>query len=179
MDTAKIRALANGAREELRKEVSARLDAILPQGSDERLSRPDAMRRLDRAIAERGRADVVESAAYTWFNRLCALRFMDANGYTPTPVVTPRAGSTVPAILADAQRGIFDPEYGFSAKMRERVAFLLVGTTPSKNATEDAYACLVQAVCERYAAPMGYLFSEQAASSLLMPSGLHPAQHRR
>lgn len=172
MDTAKIRALANGAREELRKEVSARLDAILSQGSDERLSRPDAMRQLDRAIAERGRADVVESAAYTWFNRLCALRFMDANGYTPTPVVTPRVGTTVPAILADAQRGIFDPEYGFSAKVRERVASLLVGTTPSKNATEDAYACLVQAVCEHYAAPMGYLFSEQAASSLLMPSGL-------
>lgn len=172
MDKGKIKALANGARKELRDEVSARLDAILPQGSDVRLSKPDAVGRLDRVISERGRAYVVESAAYTWFNRLCALRFMDANGYTPTPVVTPPEGSTLPAILADAQRGVFDPEYGFSAKVRERVASLLVGTTPSENATEDAYACLLQAVCDHYAGPMGYLFSEESASSLLMPSGL-------
>jgi hypothetical protein len=172
MDTAKIKALANKAREDLLTEVEGRLNAILSEGSDERLSNPEAMRRLDAAIAERGRERVKEAAAYTWFNRLCALRFMDANGYTPTPVVTPRKGSTRPAILADAEQSIFDPEYGFSQKARDRVSSLLAGTAHSDNAMEDAYAVLLGAVCDHYAKPMGYLFSEEAASMLLMPSGL-------
>lgn len=172
MDTAKIRALANKAREGLLVEVEARLNAILSEGSDERLSNPEAMRRLDAAIAERGRERVKEAAAYTWFNRLCALRFMDANGYTPTPAVTPRPGSTRPAVLADAEQGIFDPEYGFTQKVRDRVSSLLAGTAQSENAMEDAYAVLLGAVCDHYAKPMGYLFSEEAASMLLMPSGL-------
>ena len=172
MDTAKIRALANKARGDLLAEVEARLNAILPEGSDERLSNPEAMHRLDAAIAERGRERVKEAAAYTWFNRLCALRFMDANGYTPTPAVTPRPGSTRPAVLADAEQGIFDPEYGFTQKVRDRVSSLLAGTAQSENAMEDAYAVLLGAVCDHYAKPMGYLFSEEAASTLLMPSGL-------
>ncbi len=172
MDTAKIKALANKAREDLLTEVEGRLNAILPKGSDERLSNPEAMRRLDAAIADRGRERVKEAAAYTWFNRLCALRFMDANGYTPTPAVTPRKSSTRPAILADAEQGIFDPEYGFPQKVRDRVSSLLAGTAHSDNAMEDAYAILLGAVCNHYAKPMGYLFSEEAASALLMPSGL-------
>lgn len=172
MDTGKIRALATGAREELRREVEGRLDAVLADGSPERLQDPRAVVELEAAVAERGRDQVVDAAAYTWFNRLCALRFMDANGYNPTPVVTPREGSTLPAILADAAQGVFDPAYGLDRMARDRVQALLLGSVSSANATEDAYATLLRAVCGRYAAPMGYLFSEESASPLLMPQGL-------
>lgn len=172
MDTDKVRALATGAREGLRREVGARLDAVLADGSPERLSDPYAVRDLESAVAERGRDQLVDAAAYTWFNRLCALRFMDANGYNPTPVVTPREGSTLPAILADAAQGVFDPAYGLDRMVRDRVQALLLGSVSSANATEDAYATLLRAVCGRYAAPMGYLFSEESASPLLMPQGL-------
>ena len=172
MDTSKIRALATGAREELRREVEGRLDAVLADGSPERLPDPRAVVELEAAVAERGRDQVVDAAAYTWFNRLCALRFMDANGYNPTPVVTPREGSTLPAILADAAHGVFDPAYGLDRMARDRVAALLMGSVSSANATEDAYATLLRAVCRHYAGPMGYLFSEESASPLLMPQGL-------
>ena len=172
MDTSKIRALATGAREELRREVEGRLDAVLADGSPERLQDPRAVVELEAAVAERGRDQVVDAAAYTWFNRLCALRFMDANGYNPTPVVTPREGSTLPAILADAAQGVFDPAYGLDRMARDRVAALLMGSVSSANATEDAYATLLRAVCRHYAGPMGYLFSEESASPLLMPQGL-------
>lgn len=172
MDTSKIKALATGARDELRRDVKGRLDAVLAKGSAERLSDSPAVSELEAAISEQGRDQVIDSAAYTWFNRLCALRFMDANGYTTTPVVTPREGSTLPAVLADAAQGIFDPEYGFDRMVRDRVTALLLGTVTSTNATGDAYVALLQAVCKHYAGSMGYLFSEESASSLLMPSGL-------
>lgn len=172
MDSGKIKRLAAGARVELMAMASTRLEAVLAEGSDESLSDPDAVSRLREAVRRSGRERVVESAAYTWFNRLCALRYMDARGYTPTAVVTPRLGSTQPAVLADAAQGMFDPEFGFPEKAKDRVRGLLSGSVRSDNATEDAYGELLCAVCAHYAGPMGYLFSEDAASRLLMPPGL-------
>ncbi|ACV21362.1 Type I restriction-modification system methyltransferase subunit [Slackia heliotrinireducens] len=172
MDSSRIKRLATGVRDELRREVEGRLEAVLAADSPERLSDGTGVVRLEARIEAEGRDAVVEAGAYTWFNRLCALRFMDARGYTPTPAVTPRAGSTMPAVLADAAQGSFDPEYGLAPAVRERVVSLLSGSTQRANATEAAYAELLRAVCAHYAKPMPYLFSEDAASSLLMPRGL-------
>lgn len=173
MDSNKIKNLAFGARDALRAEVAARIDAVLEPGSPERLDLPQKVRRLEAAIDDKGMYAVVESTAYTWFNRLCALRFMDAKGYTPVPVVTPRPGATQPAILADAAEGVFDPDFGFSRLVRDRVQSVLAGGSGSgANRTEAAYGELLVAVCDRYAAAMPYLFGEAAASSLVMPQGL-------
>lgn len=173
MDSNKIKNLAFGARDALRAEVAARIDAVLEPGSAERLDQPDKTRQLEAAISDKGMDAVVESTAYTWFNRLCALRFMDAKGYTPVPVVTPRPGATQPAILADAAQGVFDPDFGFSRLVRDRVQSVLAGGSGSgENRTEAAYGELLVAVCDRYAQAMPYLFGEAAASSLVMPQGL-------
>lgn len=173
MDSNKIKNLAFGARDALRKEVSARIDTVLAEGSDVRLDQPDKVRMLEKAIEEKGLDEVVESSAYTWFNRLCALRFMDARGYTPVPVVTPRTGATQPAILADAAQGVFDPDFEFSRLVRDKVSSILMGgTSGGANRTEAAYAELIIAVCDHYAEAMPYLFAETAASSLVMPSSL-------
>lgn len=172
MDSNRIKNLATGAREALRAEVSARLDAVLVEGSRERLESASQVSVIEADVREHGRDEVVDRAAYTWFNRLCALRFMDVNGYTPVPVVTPRVGQTQPAILADARRGIFDPEYEISSEVRRQIVALLTGSIPSMNAAEDAYSLLLRAACERYARPMSYLFAEGVASALLMPRSL-------
>ena len=172
MESGRIKNLATGVRDSLRAETSARLDAVLAEGSVERLESAEGVRKIERDIAEHGRDEVVDRAAYTWFNRLCAFRFMDANGYTPTPVVTPRDGSTQPAILADAAVGVYDPEFGVTQSVRQRIAGLLSGSIASVNAAESAYALLLGAACSRYAGPMGYLFAEDVASSLLMPQNL-------
>lgn len=173
MDSNKIKNLAFGARDALRAEVAARIDAVLEPGSPERLDLPEKVRRLEAAIDDKGMDTVVESTAYTWFNRLCALRFMDAKGYTPVPVVTPRPGATQPAILADAAQGVFDPDFGFSRLVRDRVQSVLAGGSGSgANRTEAAYGELLVAVCDHYAQAMPYLFGEAAASSLVMPQGL-------
>lgn len=172
MDSNRIKNLALGVRTSLMAEVSGRLDTVLAAGSPERLERPGDVSALEATLKERGRESLVESAAYTWFNRLCALRFMDSNGYTSAPVVTPRPDSTQPAILADAASGIFDPEYEISEETRRRVLGLFAGTIPSENAAEAAYSELLTAVCCHYAKPMPYLFADSVASPLLMPQGL-------
>ena len=173
MDSNKIKNLAFGARNALRAEVAARIDAVLAEGSPERLGQPMKVHMLEAAVADRGRDAVVESSAYTWFNRLCALRFMDARSYTPVPVVTPRPGATQPAILADSAQGVFDPDFGFSRLVRDRVQSILSGGSGSaSNRLEAAYGELLVAVCNHFAQSMPYLFGEAAASSLAMPRGL-------
>ena len=172
MDINNIRRLAEGMRETLRSEVAGRLDVVLAQGSSARLERSDSVRLIEKDIKENGRDKVVDRAAYTWFNRLCALRFMDVKGYTTTPVVSPRPNTTQPAILADAAQGVFDPEYNFSAVTKDRITEILTGQIGSANAQEEAYAALLSSVCEHYSKAMPYLFKEEVASSLLMPQGL-------
>lgn len=173
MDSNKIKSLAFGARDALRAEVSARIGKVLAEDSPERLDQPDKVGMLEAAISDKGIDAVVESSAYTWFNRLCALRFMDARGYTPVPVVTPRDGATQPAILADATQGVFDPDFGFSRLTRDRVQSVLAGgSAGGSNRTEAAYGELLIAVCDHYAEAMPYLFGEAVASSFAMPQGL-------
>ncbi len=57
---------------------------------------------------------MADRVAYTWFNRIIALRFMDANGYTGIGVVSPQAGveGGQPEILAEAKRGNIDADGG-------------------------------------------------------------------
>ena len=61
----------------------------------------------------------MEEVAYTWFNRFCALRFMEINDYLPTGV---RAlSSTVPgSVEPDIMREAFNLDFDFiSEKERE------------------------------------------------------------
>lgn len=59
---------------------------------------------LIRRIEEKGYEQVIEEAAYTWFNRFAALRFMEVNGYLPSHirVFTDDAGRFKPQILSEA-----------------------------------------------------------------------------
>ena len=55
-------------------------------------------------IRQKGFAQVMEEAAYTWFNRFIALRFMEVNGYLPSKVrvFTDENGAFKPEILKEA-----------------------------------------------------------------------------
>ena len=70
------------------------------------LSPIEQMQRADLIgeIKEKGYAQVIEEVAYTWFNRFCALRYMEVNGYLPTRirVFTDENNEFKPQILAEA-----------------------------------------------------------------------------
>ena len=56
------------------------------------------------SINEKGFSQVMEEVAYTWFNRFCALRFMEVNGYLPSHVrvFTDEQNNFKPQILSEA-----------------------------------------------------------------------------
>lgn len=175
MDSNRIARLAQGVRNALRKDVSNSLERVLKPESAERLAFPEDVARVER-LAETDPDALVERVAYTWFNRLCALRFMDARGYTPVGCVTSRPGESLPAILADARQGILHPEFSLSQANQRRVLSLLDGGTPAQDPLGEAYTLLLLSACDAYRDSMGYLFGgsleEQSAMRLLHPTNL-------
>jgi hypothetical protein len=125
---------------------------------------------LRRQISQSFKDEVVERVAYTWFNRFCALRFMDANHYTRVGVVSPVAGFTQPEILQEAKQGVID---AFFKVDRERVLDLLSGQLPSRNPQQEAYRLLLVGACNAYHQVMPFLFEPIADyTELLMPDDL-------
>ncbi len=62
---------------------------------------------LVRQIQERGYVAVMEEVAYTWFNRLIAVRFMEVNNYLPTGVrvlSSEREGKQEPDLVTEAPK---------------------------------------------------------------------------
>ena len=55
-------------------------------------------------INRKGYTQVMEEAAYTWFNRFIALRYMEVNGFLPSKVrlFTDETGAFKPEILKEA-----------------------------------------------------------------------------
>jgi hypothetical protein len=177
IDTRTLEAFAASARSQLMAEVEARLTAVLSPASTAREEFPSAIKALEKRIRHHGgdtagRRRVVEEQAYVWFNRIVALRFMDANGYTSPALVSPDGGATVgqPAVLAAAKRGEFDQQVFGST---ERITGLLNGTITSPAPQEEAYGLLLRAYCADWNRTMPFMFAPDGDyTTLLMPADM-------
>ncbi|ORV89493.1 BREX-1 system adenine-specific DNA-methyltransferase PglX [Mycolicibacterium iranicum] len=182
METAPLKSFATSARTELIREVTARITAVLSQGSPERVESPTAVDSLEKAVAvggggDRGKAHVADKVAYTWFNRIIALRFMDANGYTGIGVVSPAANHVgQPEVLAAAKRGQIDQEVVSNDRTTAAIAGLLNGTCqprPGVDAQVEAYSLLLVAYCQFWHKAMPFMFERQGdLTELLIPANL-------
>lgn len=179
MDTAPLKSFATWARTALIREVAARTTAVLAPGSSERVEQARAVAALEKAVTaaggrDEGRAAVADKVAYIWFNRIIALRFMDANGYTGIGVVSPQAGVQVgqPEILAEAKRGVIDAEVA-SRATSTAVAALLDGTRASGDPQGEAYALLLADYCRYWNTAMPFMFERAGDfTELLIPANL-------
>lgn len=172
MDTSKLKKFAQFARRALITQVSAKLESVVAENSAARREHPDAMRKLEAAIARDGKDQVVERVAYTWFNRFSALRFMDVNELNAVRVVSPVAGQFQPEILAEAKAGHMD-EGRVPDRIREQVRSLLDGRTPSADAQTEAYRLLIVAICNDLHKAMPFLFERiDDYTELLLPDDL-------
>jgi len=181
MDTGPLKSFATTARTELIREVAARITAVLAAGSPERVEQPNAVSALERAIAgagggDRGRAHVVDKVAYTWFNRIVALRFMDANGYTGIGVVSPAADQVgQPEVLSAAKRAQLDTEV-VKGSNAATVTGLLNGTRQPRlgvDAQAEAYALLLADYCRFWNTAMPFMFEREGDyTELLIPANL-------
>lgn len=93
---------------------------------------------LKKAVQQKGIEVVVEEAAYTWFNRLMALRIMAKNDYEPsflqnaeglehTPLLLQKARQGQYAFLNPAEQERLKKTIGDYSKDQETFALLLVG----------------------------------------------------
>lgn len=142
MNTSALESLASASRERL---IEMSVAAIERKMADSVLGNADRVRlpKADKDYAEADGNWVVGAAkvvAYSWFNRLTALRYMDAMGLSGDyGVVTPAEGSGtgVPECVQRARGGDFDRRIG--EETRARVAQLLFD-----NRDLDAYVLLLR-----------------------------------
>lgn len=181
MDTTLLKSFATSSRTELIREVAARITAVLAQGSPERVEQPRAVTELERAISsggggDKGKTHVADKVAYTWFNRIIALRFMDANGYTGIGVVSPATDQVgQPEILAAAKRGQIDGDV-VKGTNAATVTGLLNGTRqprPGVDAQAEAYSLLLADYCRYWNRAMPFMFEREGDfTELLIPANV-------
>lgn len=173
METTKLKRFAQFARRSLMDQIREKLKRVLAADSPQRREQAEAVSKLEARIAESSRDAVIEAAAYTWFNRFCALRFMDANRYTRVGIVSPLPGQFQPEILANAKQGDIDDSIVSSESVRAKIAALLSNKTPSDDPQAEAYRLLVVAACNHWHTAMPFLFEKiQDYTELLMPDDL-------
>ena len=109
-NTSALKTFAQQTRIKLLQLIGTRLEFVLTQDTAELRGYEAQITKLKERIEVKGKDEVIEEVAYTWFNRVMALRFMDANGYNSPMVVTPAPGQMRPEILQDAMSGAVDEE---------------------------------------------------------------------
>lgn len=167
MNTSALESLASASRERL---IEMSVAAIERKMADPLLSDADRAR-LTQAVdkhAEAGGNRVLGAAkvvAYSWFNRLTALRYMDAMGISGDyGVVTPAEGSGtgVPECVQRARGGDFDRHIGEDARVR--AAQLLFD-----NQDLDAYVLLLREYFTSWHRVMPGVFPEADDWTNLVP----------
>jgi len=172
MNHSTLKKFAAKARVDLIEQVGARLKYVLSADSVELREREAQVKQLKEALRHESEEALVERVAYTWFNRLAALRFMDAEGRHPfgCRVVTATPGNTQPEILQQVRSGAVPEGLKLDA---QRMNDLLDGQVPSNNAQAEVYRMLVVAVCNFYYQLMPFVFEKIADyTELLLPEDL-------
>lgn len=143
--TAKLKTFAQETRRKLISLISTKLRFVLTEDNAELRGKEKELSELRKQIADKGEQGVIEEVAYTWFNRVMALRFMDANGYNTPMVVSPVAGQPRPEILQEAMGGNIDEGVNLPADVL-------------RLPEDKLYRRLLIAVCNSYSRNMPFLF---------------------
>jgi len=172
MNNSQLKRFAQEARKKLIQQVGAKLDFVITTDSAELREKIQQIKQLQEALTVFSKEQIVEKVAYTWFNRLMALRFMDANDYQPLGIriITPKDGYTTPEMLDEAKRGTINPDLKVN---RQRVYDLLDGRIPSANPQNEAFKELLIAACNHLHSTFPFLFEKiDDYSELLLPDDL-------
>ncbi|SNT70097.1 BREX-1 system adenine-specific DNA-methyltransferase PglX [Psychrobacter sp. LV10R520-6] len=172
METTKLKNFAQKARTTLIEQIATKLKFVRAEESLARRENPIAVKKLEDLINQQSEQEVVERIAYIWFNRFCALRFMDMNRYNRSLVVSAATGDTQPEVLALAKTGELDDRV-VSVEVRDQILNLLSGKAPSRNPEAEVYRLLLVAYCNQWHASMPFLFQRiDDYTELLMPDDL-------
>ncbi len=181
MNKKALKEFAVYARNELREQIALRAQAfgITSEGSPVIVTGTDyveingkkypanyknSIQKLLKEIETKGYDNVIEEVAYTWFNRLIAIRYMEVHNYLPSKV----------RVLSSETKGKVDPdiltEYQYTdlPVNKEEVALLL-----AQGNREEAFRVLLVAQCNELNDIMPFLFEKLADyTELLLPESL-------
>ena len=103
--------------------------------------------------------DFVEEVAYTWFNRIIAIRFMEVNNYLPSRVrvLSSEEGRNEPDIINEAME-ISDDLGGYSNQEKELITTALTEKTPEL--MDNLYTMLFIKQCDALSEILPGLFEE-------------------
>ena len=170
MNTTELKKFAQTARHQLIEQVGARLDLVRQDDRAVLRGQEKSLQQLQDEITSTSRETVIDRVAYTWFNRFCALRFMDVNRYSRVGAVSSAEGFSQPEILQDAKQGHIDDDLKVD---KQKVFGLLGGQTTAADPQQEAYRLLLVAVCNSYHKLMPFMFERIADyTELLMPDDL-------
>ncbi len=175
MDTSKLKSFAPAVRRKLHEAIGRKLDIVLAaQTPDLRTTYEKQVASL-REKSQKNRKALIEAAAYTWFNRLTALRYLDAQGWHPFNakiLMQGAPGETQPEILKMVNAGSIPDELKEPANHR-RILDLLNRNIPSQNPEQEAYRLLVLGACRFYHATLPSIFAKvDDETELLLPDDL-------
>jgi SAM-dependent methyltransferase len=123
---------------------------------------PEKFQRLQDKIQDgQSYKDIREEAAYTWFNRLMAIKILEKNGYEK-PILTFSEGTNTPQILQDARRNAYIIDNETTQKLLQQ--HLL------NNEDEAAFALLLTDYCNQQPLLKTVFGSINDYTELLVPS---------
>ncbi len=172
MNTSQLKKFAQEARRKLLEQVSAKLNFVLNTDSAELREKTEQLKQLRQELGRTTKEHLIEKVAYTWFNRLMALRFMDVNDYQPLGIriITPKDGYTIPELLDEAKRGNIPEELKVK---RQKIYDILDNKIPSTNPQSEAYKELLIASCNHLNTTFPFLFEKiNDYTELLLPDDL-------
>ena len=124
---------------------------------------------LIRKYKQVGYEELIEESAYTWFNRLTALAFMEANGYIEEKMIFNNGVKNEPGIIDNYYE--FEFFKNLDNDLQKELHNLRDENTA--NSIEKLYSILVEEKCEELSAIMPFMFKKKGTySDILFPTGL-------
>ena len=160
MDTNRIKRFATEARNILKAGIAAKINTLGfdKNGNVAEENKPQLMQggslwneqlqtegfyyqwmSLYNRIQQKGISEVYEEAAYTWFNRLCAIRILQKNNLC-SPVLTYADAARTPVIVDEARQGRIP-------QMKEELRQRLVELLDDDTKVTEQFAILITAWC--------------------------------
>jgi hypothetical protein len=159
MDTNKLKRFAGEARNILIDGVKQRLSALGIREDDTIAEKPELkdggavfmgdtqtvdfyyqFESLSNQLKNHSYCDVIEEVAYTWFNRLVAIRIMAKNGLIPPVLEYESEQDSIPVLVSDARQGRM-PQ--MNEESRQKLEALLANDA----LTDEQFQVLIVAYC--------------------------------
>ena len=124
---------------------------------------------LIRKYRQVGYEELVEESAYTWFNRLTALAFMEANEYIDEKMIFNIGSKNEPGIIDNYYE--FEFFKNLDVDLQRELHDLKDKNTA--NSIEKLYSILIEEKCEELSSIMPFMFKKKGTySDILFPTGL-------